>query len=273
MDLALRERELRPVRDPFGALLGLDLAMGGNAAGGPDPGLASSAATLYANFLRAAAELAPGRIDQHACMDDFLHRLRQTPSGRAAGMSGQVEPTVTPSQTPARAFVLPWIILRPLCGADPADSRVVSWIEEWMLVPLLRDYLVRQGWDAESGEAFSALLSVALRLQSMQAGLMQAKSARGRPAQKPTQNRAAKSTASSHFPWHDLLSYPAAERFLRVNHFEGVRWFNREALSLLLQCMETVGPTEMVQEQATLIQIAKECRYQWEPFLALLGNR
>jgi hypothetical protein len=64
----------------------------------------------------------------------------------------------------------PWTILRPLCGADPADSRITSWIDEWMLAPLLRDYLVRQGWDGESGEAFAALFAVALRAESMKRG-------------------------------------------------------------------------------------------------------
>ena len=34
-------------------------------------------------------------------------------------------------------------------------------------------------------------------------------------------------------PWKELLSDPAAERFLAVNTFEGVRWFSREALELL----------------------------------------
>jgi hypothetical protein len=155
-----------------------------------------------------------------------------------------------------------------------------------MLAPLLRDYLVRQGWDGESGEAFSALFAVALRAESMRARSTQTESGGARPDEKPARKRAAKSTASLRFPWHDLFSDSAAERFLRVNLFEGVRWFNREALALLLQCMEMAGAAEPEQKQAPkkrtgaeplemqakLPRIAEECKYQWEAFLELLAK-
>jgi hypothetical protein len=281
IDISLRERELRAVRDPFDALLELDETMGGLAACRADPAVANHAAVLYAEFLRAAQERAHGGISERACIDDFLDRVRRAPPTRAA--NGQ--PDSVPA--PARAFLLPWTILRPLCGADPADSRVVSWIEEWMLAPLLRDYLVRQGWDGESGEAFPALFAVALRAESMKGKSRPAGSVGDGPAEKPARKRAPKSSARGPFPWHDLLSDPAAERFLRVNLFEGVRWFNREALALLLQCLEMTGAFEGARRQtpkkqvhlappsthARLLQRAEDCRFQWEPFLESIAHK
>jgi hypothetical protein len=65
-----------------------------------------------------------------------------------------------------------------------------------------------------------------------------------------------------------------------------VRWFNREALALLLQCLEAAEAAESAQKQAPkkraakkplatqsrLLQMAEECGYRWEPFLALIAT-
>jgi glycosidase len=198
IDAVLRERELRPLHAAFGALL---------------DGPPTEAARLSAEFLRAAAALAPGLIDPRAAAESFtaLSAAKAPPAG------------------PASSFARIWNALRPLCPADCPAERLLSWIGEWMLGGVIRDFLARGGWDARSAERAPALIALAVR-------------------------------AEEGTPLETLLADPAAETFLQVNTFEGVRWFSREALELMLACLATPA------DGAPLLAAAEKTGYRWDLF-------
>jgi hypothetical protein len=260
IDDALRERELRPVRNPFAALLGLD-------AGGSDP---ETLQRSFEQLLRPVAQRAQGRVNERESMADFQARLKRL-VGRVAG----------PGETPraagpgfARAFLWPWTILRPLCGADLLASPVASWLREWMLAAILSEHLARAGWDAQSAAAFPALFDVALHAESLgerpraaadvsRRPWARRAAARGRPARKKVQEQ---------FAWQELFATPAAESFLRVHQFEDVRWFSKEALELLLACLALVQSmdSERLLDISPLLESAEKSGYRWNDFLTLI---
>jgi hypothetical protein len=252
MDEAFRERELRPVRNPFAALLGLD-------AGITDPALLQRG---FEQFLRPAAERAPGRVDENACRADFKSRLARL------ALPEEAAETPAGSPAPARAFLWPWTILRPFCGLDAPASPVVSWLHEWMLAPIVSDHLSRAGWDSQSAAAFPALFDVALHAEKLGEGTRAAADAsrlRSRPAPK---TRKAQNRPHEQPPWRELFSLPTAESFLRVHHFEGARWFSKEALELLVSCLSLVHALDA----GPLLELAAKSGYRWDDFLALIDH-
>jgi len=260
MDEALRERELRPVRAPFTALLGLDT-------GSSDPDMLKRS---YAQFLRPVAERAQGRVNESESRADFQARLTRL-VGHGAG------PQETPAAAEpasARAFLWAWTILRPLCGSDPLASPVVSWLREWMLAPLLSDYLSSAGWDRQSAAAFPALFEVALHAENLGDKPSAAADASRRSAPRRTAARRApaRKKAQQQLAWQELFAIPAAESFLRVHRFEDARWFSKEALELLLACLALVQPTdsERTPDSRSLLESAAKSGYRWDDFLALI---
>jgi len=265
MDEALRERELRPVRNPFAALLGLDPA-------GSDP---VTLQRSFERFLRPVADRAQGRVDENASKADFQERLARLLE-QVAGEAGKarVSAAAAASQaraaadalaaSQARAFLWPWTILRPLCGADAPASPVVSWLHEWMLAPIVSEHLSRAGWDSQSAAAFPALFSAALHTEKLSGTGHTA--ARSRPARKTRQKPPAEPS------WRELLAVPAAESFLRVHAFEGVRWFSKEALELLVSCLSLVqtGDSRLTLEAGPVLVRAAKSGYRWDDFLELI---
>jgi hypothetical protein len=303
IDDALRERELRPVRNPFAALLGLD-------AGSVD---SDSMLRKFEQFLRPAAQRAQGRVDESASIADFKARLSRLTeltrlSGHGAGREEPVAPEQAPpiappgivapggaaavvmppggaastqpapvKPAPARAFLWPWTILRPLCGPDPLSSPALSWIHEWMLAPMISDYLLRAGWDEQSAGAFSSLFEVALHTEALAAKPRAETDASRQPgsrraAARKGPARKVKQKAQEPLPWKALLGIPAAESFLRVHLFEGVRWFSKEALELLLPCIELAHRTDSEQrvDLSALLESAAKSGYRWDDFLTLI---
>ncbi|HUJ76618.1 MAG TPA: hypothetical protein VL359_17275, partial [bacterium] len=76
--------------------------------------------------------------------------------------------------------------------------------------------------------------------------------------------------ASSSTTWADLVSDPAAEQFLRVNEFEGVRWFSKEALELFAQCVKQAWITALP-DAAPVLAAAETTGYRWDVFVRLLA--
>ena len=224
IDTALREMELRPLHRPFAELLGLE-----------DPAAAAAQTdALYQRFLAAAAAQAPGLIDTAAGSRDF--RARRVALATAAPAA-------------AEAFRWLWSLIRPLCPPAHPAVRLVSWVEEWMLGRVIREYLVRHGWDAHSADRATALLAVAVRAEEI------------------------RTVPDANLPWETLLSDPAAESFLMVNLFSGTKWFSREALELMVEClqaMEIFGGTRRA-DYRRLLDLAEKAGYRWEPFLAALA--
>jgi hypothetical protein len=137
MDAAFRERELRPVRDAFRALLAES----------------APAAREYSAFLHAAAPFSSGRLDPAAALQIF-EKLQ------AAG-------TKTANEADRR-LVRAWNILRPLAGSAAAESPVPAWLEEWMLGGILAGWLAEGGWDGQTPAAslFAVLLSIPEKTKS-----------------------------------------------------------------------------------------------------------
>jgi glycosidase len=148
LDAALRERELRPVREAFRNLLHA-----------PDP-------RSYSDFLDAAVPFSSGRLDPARARETFEEL-------RAPTEAAIREETADAG----RALLRAWALLRPLAGSEPAHSAVASWLEEWMLADIVSGYLGSAGLDREVPipALFSVLLSIPEKLKS-----------RGRPPVKVT---------------------------------------------------------------------------------------
>jgi glycosidase len=225
MDATLREMELRPVREPFARLVGMQ-------------GKAAESTGAFEDFLRAAAHLSNGRIDGELAMKDFVER-------RELFAQAALEPGT------ARAFLWLWTLLRPLCGPAEGSGQgltLESWVREWMLSPITRDFLVQSGWQASAAERFPVLLAVFPQT--------------GEPT-RPAQ-------------WRSLVLGEEAARFLQVNEFEGVKWFSKEAFQLLVECMEALAKLSSAQPRAAktqgahLLKAAEESGYRWDALVAAL---
>ena len=247
MDTALREMELRPVRDPFSALLEMGPTAGAREGADRQKAARQKAVRRFEDFLAAAERMAAGRIDRETASKDFLDRL----AGQAA-LAG--------------AFLWPWTILRPLCGPDVADSPLPSWLEEWMLAPILRDFLLRAAWPVNAAEAAPALIALALRAESLCAA--------PRGAASPAHRARKAAPRPAPFPWKALLADQAAERFLRVNTFEGTRWFAKESLELLLDLLPATLSLDGFPGPATepVLKAAAASGYRWDDFLAAIST-
>jgi len=241
VDAALREMELRPVREPFRAL-----ANPGFLAWMRENGesFLVQAVERYGRFLSAVARFAPGAVDARAAGADFQTLLR----GIIAPVKGAPTKAAPAVQKPL-PFLWLWSLVRPLCGSGGTDASgdsgcaAISWIEEWMLAPLMAGFLAETGWDPRSAEAAPALLACLLRVPE------------GIPK-----------TGT----WRELFADPAVHRFLRVNSFEGVLWFGKEELGLLLACVDAIwrARKEGAVRSKAILAIAEKSGFQWEAFLA-----
>jgi glycosidase len=185
-----------------------------------------------AEFIRQAAALGMGGIVE----------------GTAAAQTG-VGPTVAPATAQAGAFVPATAqagafirilrLLRPLRG-PAGEPRILSWIDELRLAPALAEALMHDGWDARTAAAADALVSLALRHETPIA-------------------------------WSDLLADEAAERFLQVNTFEGVRWFGKESLDALIACVSAAWHDLGLEapEEKTVLEAARATGYRWDVFRGL----
>jgi len=216
VDAYLREMELRPIRDPFGAVLE-----------SPFP---ADAEKRYERFLGALGRFAPGAVDNAKVMEGLHKRLAAPPAA---------------SENRSHAFLWLWVTLRPLCPDEPSECRALSWIDEWMLADIMRGALVRSGWLDRAAVPGPGLLGFLVRT--------------GEPV------------ADIH-SWPELLADPAAQRFLEVNEFEGVRWFSKESLELFAACLAEIAPCEgwKIPGLQTALNAAETASYRWNDFLDLL---
>jgi hypothetical protein len=247
---------LRPLHDSFAAVL----------AGGQTP--ARDQRACYREFLTQAAAFSAGRLDVDASLAAF-DAERQPTQPAAATRQPVIRPaasappaTTKPAATPTApeptapepaAAVLPVLrALRPLrasaaaggSGRSGDNLRALSWISEWRLGPIIAAVLVSAGWDPRLATLSPALFSLALRLDT--------------PASAT---------------WAEIVSDPAAEQFLMVNTFEGVRWFSKEALGLLIASMEEVWRSRGVTMPGhrAVLDAAEKTGYRWDVFLKLVA--
>ena len=156
------------------------------------------------------------------------------------------EPEQLAKDDPSRAFLRLWVLMRPLCGADPSSSPVLSWVDEWMLSDIMRGWLVRSGWTERFALPAPGLLVFLLGADSRIADNKQ---------------------------WPELLADAAAQRFLEVNLFNGARWFSREGIETMTACVSAIGSCEGWKKlnAKRIIRAAEASEYRWDDFLKSLA--
>ncbi|HUI69280.1 MAG TPA: alpha-amylase family glycosyl hydrolase, partial [Spirochaetia bacterium] len=147
IDLALREMDLRPIRDPFARML--------------ESAFPENAATKYEEFLGDVNRFAPGACDAATAMKKFRGRLAARLATGLAAIG--TAPAVHQDDARARAFHWLWFVLTPLCTDDTAECPALSWIDEWMLADIMRGFLIRSGWSEPAAGAAPGLLAFLVR--------------------------------------------------------------------------------------------------------------
>jgi len=137
IDRSVREMDLRPIRDPFAALL--------------QSAFPEDAAEKYQRFLDALERFAPG-VDGKQIQAGFTARLAALAGRRADGFGSR-----------AQAFLWLWTVLRPLCPEEASECPALSWIEEWMLADIMRGFLVRSSWPDRLAEPAPGMLAFLVR--------------------------------------------------------------------------------------------------------------
>ena len=221
VDGYLREMELRPVRDPFAWLM--------------ETAFPADASVRYERFLEAAGRFAPDRVDKPKMLARFRGRLN------ADVRSGPLRDNRT------RAFLWLWVAIRSLCEEDAAECPALSWVDEWMLAPIMKGCLSRSGWNEKESEGAPGLLSFLIRSGSR--------------------------VAEVHH-WPALLEDPAAMHFLEVNAFEGTTWFSRERVELFAGCVSEIAACDgwVVADVESALSAASSSGYRWDDFLRRLGT-
>ena len=252
MDRGFREMDLRPILQPFRALMsmetctkiaavrsGTETVIRGStattrrgAAGAGARAKKALAAELMEGFdrlLSGVAQRVPGLVSEEAARTRFTV-LATDLLGMATAPRGISAQALAP--------VWAYVILEPLGIAGAAAGHpAIPWLDEWMLAEAVRGCAAGMGLDPEI--AFRAGPLIALLLENEGGAASKASIAR-------------------------LLRSPYAEAFLRVNTFEGVRWFHKESLALLL---ETLGAAP-----GPIMKAAEASGYKWDVFLETLSH-
>ncbi|HTP59589.1 MAG TPA: hypothetical protein VMM82_11770, partial [Spirochaetia bacterium] len=216
MDRAVREMDLRPVRDSFAALL--ESAFPKNA------------------------------LEKHQVLLDEIERFAPIADRKQilAGFRALVEaaPT-TGTDNRAHAFLWLWTVIRPLCPEKAAECPALSWIDEWLLGDIMRGFLVHSSWSDRLADPAPGMLALLVRTGE-------------RITEVPL--------------WPELLADPAAERFLEVNKFEGVRWFSKESIEVFVSCLAEICLAEgwKMPDGRVVLAAAEASGYRWADFLELL---
>jgi glycosidase len=234
IDRSLREMELRPIRDPFSRLL--------------ESAFPQDAAQRYDGFLEAlrlSRAGDSGGAGAGAGTGVGLGALVDTELAKAAFRDRLARVPARGTDNRARAFLWLWSVLRPLCSDEPSECPALSWIDEFLLAELMRAFLIRSGWPERATGPAPGLLAFLVRTGQ---GIADVPS------------------------WPQCLGDPAAQRFLEVNEFEGVKWFSKERLEVLAACVAEIAVLEGwdIPEAPTAIVAAEASGYRWNDFLELL---
>ena len=262
---ALREMELRPIREPLRALTSADLWERFMKAARPecladdDKSFVIRASETYRGLLAAAGEHAPGpaaKVDPRSLLASCVALVRSAAPGSArpawldkagailleAGFRG--EPAALPG-------LWLWTLLEQL-----GDR-----IDEWMLAPLIRDLFGRAGAEPAVAEDAPALIAFLLARADW----------------------VERSGAAA-----DLLADDSFKRAVHVNVFEGVAWLRKESLHALLAALFAAGAVRLWRDErmskkskraaiararVELLRIreaAEASGYRWEAFRAAL---
>ncbi len=239
VDEALREMIFRPVLDPFAALVSPGLVERLREARLEDSDAAIPAALLddldgrLASLLEAARHLARGSGDVSETAAEIRREL--VTILRLPGLARRNEATSRPAARAAVSYLcegldaarerwgilLGWLWTHALGRvSDEADARETSraWIDEWLLGKVVAATLRHLGED----EATVSRSLATIKLLTVQGGWW-------RVAGRPIDHAAA--------VLETWLRDPDAQHLLRVNRYDGILWYNKEAFEDLLWWM------------------------------------
>jgi hypothetical protein len=114
-----------------------------------------------------------------------------------------------------------------------------------MLTEAMRSFLTRSGWQERATAPAMGLLSFFVRTGEIVTDVRL---------------------------WPDLLTDPAARRFLELNEFQGVTWFSKESIELLATCLAEIALAERWESPQGRIALAaaEASGYRWNDFCELL---
>jgi glycosidase len=170
------------------------------------------AIAAYARFAEAAAAHAAGTVDAGACSREFGRKLRAL-----VELARWKAPAGILAAPGRAALAAAWAALAPL------GSGGAAWIDEWLLGDLVRKELDRAGCPPAAADGSPAVLALLL---------VHATALADRP------------------PGRGLLSAPETEPALRVNTFDGVRWFDRERFELLTDALAVTAGCSALSDAA-----------------------
>ncbi len=119
-------------------------------------------------------------------------------------------------------------------GDDDFAARAHSWMDEWLLGKVTAQALVDYGLSAAEAESQVELVKLLIAHQ----GLLQPSGAAA--------GAAAHSLPAPHALLRTLLAADDVQRYLRVNRFEGVLWYNKEAFATLVHGLYTAAVVAQV---------------------------
>ncbi len=207
MDEAFREMDLRPVYRPFAALVNADMINKFVSLAG-EKGLKSTAEADGRGKLLEEV--------QHLYREFLSAAIRRSGAamdeGRASSDFAALGRAVIQSPREVLPVLWAWAVLEPFSGSNGNGGRnpAVSWLDEWRLGRAVRDCCADSGWDSEAANRSSALVAVLL--------------------ENGGRRLATQSLGETFRRWE-------AESFLRVNEFQGARWFHKESLETALRAL------------------------------------
>jgi glycosidase len=174
-----------------------------------DPAVDSPGARRrFAELLAAVRTWAPTAIEEEGCVKE--HDARLLPPRRRARATKKQD-------TPVRStFLRAWNTLRPLSLHHAGTDQLLAWLQEWRWGLVIEEFLISGGWREDEARDFPALVELFEGIPTHRSPTLMA----------------------------DLLSKPAARRFLRVHEFDSVQWFSKEAFDVFLECLAALAAAE-----------------------------
>ncbi len=248
VDRALREMVLRPVREPFAALVNdhnLRQVLGPNGLPGDSKrrrvvdGLRTTTQALF----EAARSYSGGTGDVNASVDIVRQRL----SAILALTSQPVEePTTNWFQIPAKRDTARWATILGWCWVGslgevvgPSDATLTSraWLDEWLLLDIVADAFRGLGLDQNSIERASSTIRVLTSWQSWWRDRKSTTEGVGR-------------LVEEWFRDGDI------QHLIHVNRFGGALWYNKEAFQDLVAWMMLIKAIDSVREGTSTDSLA-----------------
>jgi len=270
---ALREVFLQPIHEPFKELVNAGLfrhlmdARVTEPDGQLDAALLDEVEQKMLDLLREIKQFAEGAGDETALAQEIRHelkailqlpildsRFREAESLEIAAVARYLEADLTADPS-VWGTLLSWLFVHSLgkiVSAVDFEQQSRSWIDEWALGRIMAGALRDLGMDESSAQQAIAVVKA---LTSHQRWFEDV------PASEP--NRA-------YHVLQSLLQDDEVQRFLGVNRYQDVLWFNREAFEELLWWMMVAAVVDATRDAGRpAVEVAEEVVEQYDVVQAL----